>query len=95
MTAGRIVLIRIISALVILIGLAAPAWADTKACEDAWERRGYEAALKNYHPLADRGDIKAQYELGNMYYLGMGAPQCDGWRAGPRHERKNRETGWR
>ena len=30
---------RVISALVFLIGLAAPASADTKACEDAYEHR--------------------------------------------------------
>ncbi len=68
---------RFISAVVVLIGLAASAWADTKACEDSWERRGYGAALKECRPLAELGDVKAQYELGNMYYLGMGAPQDD------------------
>ncbi len=68
---------RFIGAVVVLIGLAASAWADTKACEDSWERRGYGAALKECRPLAERGDVKAQYELGNMYYLGMGAPQDD------------------
>ncbi len=68
---------RFISAVVVLIGLAASAWADTKACEDSWERRGYGAASKECRPLAERGDVKAQYDLGNMYYLGMGAPRDD------------------
>ncbi len=40
-------------------------------------RNDYKAALKECRPLAERGDVKAQYELGNMYYLGMGAPQDD------------------
>ncbi len=58
-----------------LVVLAAPAWADTKACEDAYERKDYEAALKECRPLAERGHASAQYTLGNMYHWGMGVPQ--------------------
>ena len=42
---------RIISAVVVLIELAAPAAADTKTCEDAFERKDYEAASKDCRPL--------------------------------------------
>ena len=36
---------RVISAVIVLIGLAAPAWADMKACEDAWVRKNYETLV--------------------------------------------------
>ena len=32
---------RVVSAVIVLIGLAAPASADTKACEDATERKDW------------------------------------------------------
>lgn len=44
---------RIISAVVVLIGLAAPASADTNACGDAYKRKDYAAALKECRPLAE------------------------------------------
>ena len=66
---------RVISAVVVLIGLAAPASADTKACEDAYERKDYEAALKECRPLAEQGRAKAQYTLGIIYRWGLGVPQ--------------------
>ncbi len=66
---------RVIAFAVLLVVLAAPAWADTKACEDAYERKDYEAALKECRPLAEQGDAAAQYNLGVMYYGGYGVPQ--------------------
>ncbi len=47
---------RIISAVVVLIGLAASASADMKACEDAWVRKNYETTVKVCRPLAERGN---------------------------------------
>ena len=35
----------------------------------------YAAALQEWRPLAEQGDIKAQYNLGVMYQNGYGVPQ--------------------
>ena len=53
---------RVISAVVVLIGLAAPASADTKACEDAYEHRTYtidELIDELLHPSPIRGAYEA------------------------------------
>jgi TPR repeat protein len=36
----------------------------------------YATALGIIRPLAERGDAVAQYELGDMYYVGTGVPQA-------------------
>ncbi len=35
----------------------------------------YAAALREWRPLAEQGNAKAQNNLGNMYYKGRGVPQ--------------------
>ncbi len=55
--------------------LAAPVLADFQAGLDAWKRGDYEAALKEWRPLAEQGDAEAQYLLGNMYLQGLGVVQ--------------------
>ncbi len=53
---------RIISAVIVLIGLAAPASADTKACEDAYEHRTYtidELIDELLHPSPIRDPYEA------------------------------------
>ena len=35
----------------------------------------YEAALKEFRPLAEQGHRDAQLNLGNMYSLGLGVPK--------------------
>ena len=42
---------------------------------DAYERKDYKTAYKLWLPLAEQGDAKAQYNLGQMYYEGQGVPQ--------------------
>jgi TPR repeat protein len=37
----------------------------------------YTTALKEFLPLADRGNVIAQYNLGNMYSDGQGVPKDD------------------
>ncbi len=41
----------------------------------AYERGDYATALKEWKPLAERGDIRAQSSLGEMYLMGTGVPQ--------------------
>ena len=53
---------------------AAPAFADVKAGVDAWEAGRYEAAVKEWRALADRGDADAQFNMGQAYRLGRGVP---------------------
>ncbi len=54
---------RIISAVIVLIGLAAPAWAGFDEGVAAYERGDYESALREFRPLAEQGVADAQYNL--------------------------------
>jgi len=60
-----------------IICLAVPAWADYKAGEDAYNRGDYATALREWRPLAEQGDARAQYNLGVLYRKGRGVPQDD------------------
>jgi len=51
------------------------AQADFKAGKDAYDRRDYSTALKEWRPLADQGYANAQYNLGVLYEKGQGVPQ--------------------
>ena len=44
---------------------------------DAYERGDYDTALKEWRPLAERGNEAAQANLGFMYAKGQGVPQDD------------------
>ncbi len=68
---------RVISAVVVLIGLAAPAWAGFDEGVAAYERGDYETALREFRPLAEQGQARAQVNLGLMYEKGQGVPQDD------------------
>ncbi|HHF3737183.1 TPA: tetratricopeptide repeat protein, partial [Haemophilus influenzae] len=61
------------------------AWADTQEQQlqqgfEATTRGDYKTAFKLWLPLAEQGDVKAQYNLGNMYVNGRGVKQ-DGFEA--------------
>ena len=58
----------------LLLGSATPAMADVKAGVDAYKRGDYAGALKEWRPLADRGDPDAQFNLAQAYRLGRGVP---------------------
>jgi uncharacterized protein len=60
-----------------IVCLAVPAWADYKAGEDASNRGDYATALREWRPLAEQGDARAQYNLGVLYRKGRGVPQDD------------------
>ncbi len=63
-------------ALVVVL-VAAPAWADFKAGVEAYQRGDYATALTKFRPLAQQGNAKAQFNLGLMYAKGRGVPQDD------------------
>ncbi|MGQ0660105.1 tetratricopeptide repeat protein [Sphingosinicella sp.] len=45
-----------------------------RAGVDAWQQGNYEEAVRQWRPLADRGDADAQYNLAQAYKLGRGVP---------------------
>ena len=47
-------------------------WGDFQTGEDAYYQGDYATALKEFLPLAEQGDGKAQYRLGCMYEFGNG-----------------------
>ncbi len=63
-------------ALVVVL-VAAPAWADFKAGVEAYERGDYATALTEIRPLAQQGLAEAQFNLGVMHSKGQGVPQDD------------------
>ncbi len=65
---------RILVAL-LLLTLAAPAWAGWDEGVAAYERGDYATALREFQVLAEQGHAKAQYNLGLMYDNGQGVTQ--------------------
>ncbi len=54
------------------LGLTAPAWAGVDEGVAALKRRDYATALREWRPLAEQGDAKAQSNLGLMDERGLG-----------------------
>jgi TPR repeat protein len=68
--------LRFITALVLsILCLAVPAWADFQAGMDAYNRKDYSTALREWRPLAEQGDAGAQYYIGVLYDFRKGVPQ--------------------
>ena len=42
---------------------------------NAAKRGDYETAIREWKPLAERGDVKASYYMGRIYRLGKGVPK--------------------
>ena len=53
------------------------AWAGVDEGLAAAERGEYATALREWQPLAEAGDARAQYGLGLMYATGQGVPKSD------------------
>ncbi len=51
------------------------AWGGFQEGYDAVRRGDYATALKEWKPLAELGDVNAQFNLGVMYYNGQGVPK--------------------
>jgi len=58
-----------------IVYLATPAWADFQAGTYAYKSGDFATALREWRPLAEQGDVDAQYNLGLMYDKGYGVPQ--------------------
>lgn len=58
-----------------LFTLAAPAAADVKTGEEAWNRGDYAAAVQQWQGPSDQGDPDAQFHLAQAYRLGRGVPR--------------------
>src|SRR5918993_3622811 len=59
-----------------LMIVAAPAWAQSvEAGVEAWQAANYDEAIRQWRPLADLGDLDAQFNLGHAYRLGRGVPR--------------------
>lgn len=61
--------------LIAALSLSPIANADFQAGIVAIARRDYAEALKNFKPLADKGNAAAQVNLGNLYMKGWGVEQ--------------------
>ena len=48
--------------------------ADVRTGIEAWRAGNYEAAVREWRPLAERGDADAQFNLAQAYKLGRGVP---------------------
>ena len=59
----------------VILGLTAPAWAGFDEGEAAYDRGDYAAALREFRPLAEQGNAKAQKYLGLIYVGDLGVPQ--------------------
>ena len=76
----RLIMRRIAATLAVVGALlfsAGSAWADFDDGLAAFERGDYATALREWLPLAEQGDVSAQYFLGVMYTYGRGVPQND------------------
>lgn len=69
----------ILLGMVALLCFPVLAYADDPG-QNAYDRKDYKAAIGYWKPLATKGDIDAQVQLGNMYFNGEGVPQ-DGAKA--------------
>lgn len=66
---------RLSLAIIIIVLLSRMAAADFKAGLDAFQRGDYATALREWQPLAEKGDANGQYNLGLLYNRGLGVPQ--------------------
>jgi TPR repeat protein len=64
-----------VTLLLSIVCLAAPAWADFQTGMDAAHRGDYATALREWRPLAERGDVRAQAMLGALYHDGQDVPR--------------------
>ena len=66
---------RTILAAVLIIGLTLPAWAGWEEAVSAIRQGDYATAREELMPLAEEGNIDAQYLLGVMYKNGEGGDE--------------------
>ncbi len=67
----------LVVAVSLLLPATGPAWAGFDDGMAAAKRGDYQAAYEIWLPLAERGDIAAQANLGTLYANGLGVEQDD------------------
>ncbi len=67
--------LAIFSLMGVFIIAGTPAWADFDAGLAAYKKNDFDTAIKEWRPLAEKGDAKSQYYLGSLYYYGFGVSQ--------------------
>jgi len=70
-----IVLLIPITLILSMVCFVLPAWADYQAGMDAYNRGDFATALREWRPLAEQGDAKAQFSFGLLYENGDGVPR--------------------
>ena len=68
---------RLVLAVAMVLGTAAPTWADVYDAVNAYDRGDYATTSKELLPLAEQGDAAAQALLGVMYETGRGVARDD------------------
>jgi len=63
-----------VALLLSLVCLALPAWGDFQAGMDARNREDFAKAMREWRPLAEQGDARAQFYVGLLYENGDGVP---------------------
>ena len=66
---------RLYGLVLALLLVASPAYADFDEALVAYKHGDYTTALREFRPLAEQGDVGAQFHLGFMYRLGQGVPK--------------------
>jgi TPR repeat protein len=72
---GRLLRIGLALAVILRLGPAAAAQPELREGMAAYERADYDRAAGLLAPLAERGDARAQYQLGRMCFYGHGMEQ--------------------
>jgi S1-C subfamily serine protease len=63
-------------AVLMLLGVSGSVMgADFQKGKDAYEKKDYATALREWRPLAEQGKADAQYGLAGLYQLGKGVPE--------------------
>ena len=76
MSDNRLIVLQLPIALVLsIICLVVPARADFQAGMDAYNRGDFATALREWRPLADQGDARAQFSFGLLHENGDGVPR--------------------
>ncbi len=68
-------MVRFLAVVICWLVLAAPARAGFADGVAAFDRGDYETAMREFRPLAEQGDARAQFNLGAMYLNGWGVAQ--------------------
>ncbi|MFD2205603.1 tetratricopeptide repeat protein [Kiloniella antarctica] len=67
---------KLLATLLLTFTFMAPAFSDDlKDAKQAVKHQNYQTAYALYKPLAEQGEVEAQYALGEMYSKGLGAEQ--------------------